>query len=265
MAVKATNQLDIVDLTDGYAVILSADSVTVPGDKNGAAIATTNAFSIAVTAMCGGSKVACSVVATCPTGISAGTASTSNNVVTIPFSVANTLVSSASITLAVTITAPGVTINKTVAVTVAKTGGDGQNAYTYVRYSANSDGSSMTDTPTSSTKYIGVYTGTASTCPAYNDSGFKWSKYQGDDGDDALMMVITSSAGTIFKNTQAATTLTAHIFQGATELNSTAIAALGTVKWYKDGTYMTGKDGLTLSISAGDVTDKATYTAKLEA
>lgn len=54
--------------------------------------------------------------------------------------------------------------------------------YTYIRYSSNSDGSSMTVNPTTDSKYIGVYTGTSSTVPRYNDPGFKWSKYVGDPG-----------------------------------------------------------------------------------
>ncbi len=86
---------------------------------------------------------------------------------------------------------------------------------------------------------------------------------KGDAGDDAITMVITSSNGTIFKNTSIATTLTAHVYQAGTELTSTQIAALGTIKWYKDGE-LTETTGPTLTINAGDVTNKATYTAQLE-
>lgn len=87
---------------------------------------------------------------------------------------------------------------------------------------------------------------------------------KGDAGDDAITMVITSSNGTIFKNTSIASTLTAHVYQAGTELTSTQIAALGTIKWYKDGTYLQNKDGLSLTISAGDVANKAVYVAQLE-
>lgn len=88
---------------------------------------------------------------------------------------------------------------------------------------------------------------------------------KGDAGDDAITLVIESSAGFIFKNTQAVTTLTARVFQGATELTSSQIAALGTVKWYKDGGSTAVGTGLTLSITAGTVTNHASYTANLEA
>ena len=61
-------------------------------------------------------------------------------------------------------------------------GADGTSYYTFVRYSKNANGSGYVTTPTSETIYIGVYTGTKSSPPAYNDSGWTWSKYVGVDG-----------------------------------------------------------------------------------
>ena len=87
----------------------------------------------------------------------------------------------------------------------------------------------------------------------------------GDAGADAITLVIESSAGFIFKNTQAVTTLTARVFQGGVELSSAQIAELGTISWYKDGGSTAVGTGTTLAISAGAVTSKATYTANLEA
>lgn len=87
---------------------------------------------------------------------------------------------------------------------------------------------------------------------------------KGDAGDDAITMVITSVNGTIFKNTSISTTLTAHVYQAGMELTSTQIAALGTIKWYKDGGSTAVATGATLTISAGDVTNRATYIAQLE-
>ena len=269
MAVKAVNQLDIVDLTDGYSVVLSCDAVTVAGDKDGKASAVTNAFSVSVTALCGSDVVACTVVVTPPAGITAGTQTVSSNVVTVPFSTTTALTGTKTISFAVTITAASVTITKTVSVTVARTGASGTNgtsSYTHIRYSENASGNPMVSTPTDATLYIGVYTGTAQTAPS-SYSSYTWSRYtgqDGDDGEDAIMLVITSSAGTIFKNTQAATTLTAHVYKGGTELSASGISALGTIKWYRDGGSTAVGTGATLSISAGDVTNKATYVAQLE-
>ena len=88
---------------------------------------------------------------------------------------------------------------------------------------------------------------------------------QGAAGADAITMTITSSNGTIFKNTSITTTLTAHVYKAGAELDATAIAALGTIKWYKDGsTTALSTTGPTLNIGAGDVESKATYIAQLE-
>jgi len=97
---------------------------------------------------------------------------------------------------------------------------------------------------------------------AGNSKGTKGDK--GDAGEDAIILTITSSAGYIFKNTSAVTTLTAHVFRGGVELTSSEISALGTVKWYKDGSSTVEGTGLTLSITDGEVTNRATYAAQLE-
>lgn len=81
---------------------------------------------------------------------------------------------------------------------------------------------------------------------------------------DAISISITSSNGTIFKNSAISTVLTAHVYKGGTEVTGTALSALGTIKWYKDGGTTAVATGSTLTISAGDVTNKATYIAQLE-
>lgn len=103
---------------------------------------------------------------------------------------------------------------------------------------------------------------------------FDWSKSlagqtgaqgdKGDKGDDAIVLVVTSSNGTIFKNSNINTTLTAHVYQGGRELSASEINALGTVKWYKNGSSTAESTGITKTITASDVTDKAVYEARLE-
>lgn len=103
---------------------------------------------------------------------------------------------------------------------------------------------------------------------------FSWAKAKqgavggkgstGASGEDAVTLEISSSAGLVFKNTQVATTLTAKVYKGGTEVTGAALTALGTIKWYKDGAIMTGKTGTSLVITAGDVADRATYEARLE-
>ena len=87
---------------------------------------------------------------------------------------------------------------------------------------------------------------------------------KGDQGDAAITMSVTSSNGTIFKNSAVETVLTAHVYQGGVEVTGAALTALGTIKWYKDGASTAAATGQTLTISAGDVTNKATYIAQLE-
>jgi len=87
---------------------------------------------------------------------------------------------------------------------------------------------------------------------------------KGDKGDDAITIDITSSNGTIFKNAAIATVLTAHVYKGGAEVTGSALTALGTIKWYKDGGTTPVATGATLTITAGDVTNKATYIAQLE-
>ena len=86
----------------------------------------------------------------------------------------------------------------------------------------------------------------------------------GTNGKDAITMVITSSGGTIFKNTAIATTLTAHVYKGGVEVTGTALSSLGTIKWYKDGGTTAVATGSTYTIGAGDVSNKATFSAQLE-
>ena len=86
----------------------------------------------------------------------------------------------------------------------------------------------------------------------------------GTNGADAITISVTSSNGTIFKNADIATVLTAHVYKAGKELTSSEISALGTVKWYKDGATTAAATGTTLTISAGDVSNKATYVAQLE-
>ena len=86
----------------------------------------------------------------------------------------------------------------------------------------------------------------------------------GKDGLDAITMAITSSGGTIFKNTAIATTLTAHVYKGGVEVTGSALSALGTIKWYKDGGTTSVATGATYTIGAGDITNKATFSAQLE-
>ena len=91
-------------------------------------------------------------------------------------------------------TAPTTASSYTWTKIVGEDGTNGTSYYTYIRYSANSDGSSMVETPTSSTKYVGTYSGTSSTVPAY--TAFKWSKYVGENATQYYTYVRYASSTT---------------------------------------------------------------------
>ena len=84
-------------------------------------------------------------------------------------------------------------------------GADSTQYYVFIRYSANSNGSGYVTTPTSSTKYIGVYMGTSSSPPAYNNSGWTWSKYVGESATQyyAFVKYATDANGTNMQDTPA--------------------------------------------------------------
>ena len=214
MSTKAVGQVDVVDVTDAYSVILTSEAHTFPGTTSAAKAGSTTTQ---VIAMQGDTQVAASVTlseVTVPTGVTV-TKDTDATAPTLTIAVSTAVTSAGTVTIPVHV--KDVTIDKVFSFAIALTG---------------SQGASGTN---------------------------------GTNGADALTLVVTSSNGTIFKNSAIATTLTAHVYKGGVEVTGDTIAALGTIKWYKDGsTTAETTTGATLTIDAGDVTGKATYVAQLE-
>lgn len=156
---------------------------------------------------------------------------------------------------------------------VCITGADGKGVKgTEVTYQAGSSGttaptgtwgSSVPTVPNGQylwTKKVTTYTD--NTTSTEYSVGYKGTN--GINGADAITVVVTSSNGLIFKNSDIATTLTAHVYRGGTEITGTALSGLGSIKWYKDGGSTAVATGTTFSISAGDIDNKASYVAQLE-
>jgi len=278
MAIKAVNQIDVIDLTDGYSVVLTSDSHTFLGTTtsvNGTQTTTTQ-----VMALCGSEQVPCTVgTITCPTGISA-VSDGKSPMPTITVTATSALTKSGTITIPIVVDGD-ITINKTFSFSIAFKGQTGQNG-TSVTVSSTSVtyqvGASGTTKPTGEwsatvpnvpngqflwTKTVVKYSDGKST-EAYSVSYKGTNGTNGKDGLDAITMAITSSSGTIFKNTAIATTLTAHVYKGGVEVTGSALSALGTIKWYKDGGTTAVATGATYTIGAGDITNKATFSAQLE-
>ena len=114
---------------------------------------------------------------------------------------------------------------------------------TYVEYS---DGKSTTS-------YSVSYKGTNGT--------------NGSNGADAITVSITSSAGTVFKNSSGSTVLTAHVYVGGVEQSITDAGVCGnygSIKWYKGTSTTPVATAKTYTVSAGDVASTLNITAQLE-
>lgn len=278
MAIKAVSQIDVIDLTDGYSVVLTNDNYTFLGTTtsvNGTQTTTTQ-----VMALCGSEQVPCTVgTITCPTGISA-VSDGKSPMPTITVTATSALTKSGTITIPIVVDGD-ITINKTFSYSIAFKGQTGQKG-TSVTVSSTSVtyqvGASGTTKPTGEwsttvpnvpngqflwTKTVVKYSDGKST-EAYSVSYKGTNGTNGKDGLDAITMAITSSGGTIFKNTAIATTLTAHVYKGGVEVTGSALSALGTIRWYKDGGTTAVATGAAYTIGAGDITNKATFSAQLE-
>ena len=172
----------------------------------------------------------------------------------------------------------------TTAYSVSRNGSNGANG---------SNGTSITVKSTEVTYQVGssgttAPTGTwSSTIPSTSAGQYLWTKTvvtysddksttsysvsrngtngtNGTNGADAITMVIISSNGNIFKNTNIATTLSAHVYKGGVEVTGSNLTALGTIKWYKDGASTAVATGSNLTINPGDVNNYVDYVAQLE-
>lgn len=119
------------------------------------------------------------------------------------------------------------------------------------------------------TKTVTTYTdntsATSYSVAAHGATGAKGDT--GDAGADAITLTITSSAGTIFKNSTGSTVLTAHVFVGGVEQSITDAGVCGTygsVKWYKGSSTTAAATSKTLTVSASEVTSSLAITAQLE-
>lgn len=131
--------------------------------------------------------------------------------------------------------------------------------YTWIAYANDENGAGISLSPTNKA-YIGTAVNQLNDEVDISDpSIFKWVKVQ---GEGALSISISSSNGTIFKGTEIATLLEAHVFSAGRELTAGEIADLGVLNWYKDGGSVAVGIGKTFVVSG--VTNGATYIAKLE-
>lgn len=171
---------------------------------------------------------------TCPKGVSASVG-TDGKTVTITAS--SSMTAAGDVSIPVTINGTNITITKRFSCGLALTGATGARG------------------PKGDTGARGPKGDTGAQGPK-GDTGAA--------GADAITMAITTDNGSIFKNSSGSTTLTAHVYRAGVEVTGTALSALGTIKWYKNGGTTPVGTGATLSVSASSVSSKAVYTCQLE-
>lgn len=290
MAIKAADQITLIDVTDAYSVMLTSEAYTFVGGVSGVSAGQT--CSTEAVAYCGQNQ--CSSVTvdakaiTCPTGISATVENSGTAKAKITFTTTATVSTACEATIPVVV--DGITVNKKFSFAVAKAGMNGQNG---------KNGTSVTITSKSVTYQVGTSgttapTGTWSpTVPAVENGKFLWIKtyvkysdgnettsygvsYKGTNGTngkdgaagaDAITLTITSSNGIVFKNNNGSTVLTAHVFKGGMEQTITdagVCGSLGSIKWYKGTSTTAIKTAKTLTVSASDVKNSQPYSCQLE-
>ena len=123
MAIKAKEQVTLIDITDAYSVVLTSESYTFAGNTSGAPA--NSSCSTQVVAYQGSAlvqKVNVSSVS-CPTGISYTVSGNGGNSPTITFKTTATVTTSCEATI--TVKVDDVTFNKKFSFAVAKTGATG--------------------------------------------------------------------------------------------------------------------------------------------
>lgn len=239
MAIKSADQITIVDVTDAYSVLLTSEAYTFMGGTAGVSAGAT--CETEAVAYCGTNQ--CSVVNVtagdiiCPTGISATVSNSGTARPKITFKTTATVSTACEATIPVMV--DGITVNKKFSFAVAKAGVQG-------------------------IKGDKGDTGERGPQGEQGEQGVQGEK--GNDGADAITLSITSSNGTVFKNNNGSTVLTAHVFVGGKEQTITdagVCGSIGTVKWYK-GSATTGTAAKNITVTAGEVTNSIAYTCKLE-
>ena len=278
MEVKGLGQVTIADLTDAYSVILTSEAYTFVGTNNG--VGSGNSCTTQVVAFCGTNQCTSLIVnkdeIICPTGITASVTNSGTATPTITFTTNATISEACEATIPVTV--DGITINKKFSFAVAKAGNDGTSvtvSSTSVTYQVGDSGTtkpsgtwktSIPEVPSGKflwTKTVVNYSDGKST-ESYSVS---YKANDGVNGEDAIILSITSSNGTVFKNNSGSTVLTAHVYKGGVEQeisDNGKCGDLGYIKWYRGSSTTAVATAKTLSVSANTVTNAEVFTCQLE-
>lgn len=284
MAIKASDQITITDITDAYSVMLTSEAYTFVGGVNGAASGsscTTQAI-----AYCGLNQ--CNVVnvnandIVCPTGVTATVANSGSSAVTITLTLTAVLASACEVTIPVVV--DGVTINKKFSISVAKTGQTGGQGNpgvsvtgitSYFKLNNSTTAPTIDDTwsttpsaPTSSNKYLWSYeqitysSGNPTTTPAHVVGTYGQTGTAGSKWYNGTRVTGTSTTPTIF-NDSGVTSAAVNDQYLNTSTGNTYICTTGgaasAAKWKYTGNIKgvqgnPGMDAVTLSVTSSNGT-----------
>lgn len=164
--------------------------------------------------------------------------------------------------------------------TAGTPGVDGRTPYSHIAYAQSADGKTgFSTTDTTDATYLG-------TCSDYTEAdptdpgAYTWARFAGKDGQDAIVLTISSVNGNMFKNTGISTILTAVITMGAQTIDTSAKmqAALGVDAYLEWSEKKAGElefstlarndprisdGGFMLTVNVNDVTNKSTFKCDL--
>lgn len=169
MAIKAGNQITLVDITDAYSVMLTSEAYTFVGGTGG--VGANQSCTTEAVAFCGNNQ--CSVVTVdaksivCPTGISAAVSNSGTSKVTIKFTTTATVNAACEATIPVSV--DGITINKKFSFAVARTGNTGATG-------KGIKGTPVTEYVGSSSNTTPPTSGWSSSIPSVSQGQYLWTR-----------------------------------------------------------------------------------------
>lgn len=299
MAIKGQASQTVVDLTDGFSVSLSQDSVSWNGGMS--TLGTQQTVALTVTAYQGSSAAASYSIGT-PVRSDTTNCTATVSGTTVNITVAAAATTGGTVTIPVTITTNGssVVINKTFSYSISfkgQTGGTGPTGVsmrnkgawaTGVAYTAGTSGGTYIDVVTEGGSSYACKTGHTSSSTNKPPNSTYWTLLsekgetgdtgpqgatgpqgpQGEEGDPAILVVITGDI--TLRNNSGSTTLTASVYVGGAPASIASNGSvtfggstIGTIKWY-EGTSTTGTAASTHTVSAAAVTNSLVVYAKLE-
>lgn len=239
MAVKSSNQVTLIDLTDGYSVIMTNDNYTFLGTTN--SVSGTQSTTCQIQALCGSEQVACSVgEITCPTGLSI-VSDGKSPIPTLTITATSALKTSGSVVIPVQI--GDITISKTFSYSIAFKGTNGTSisiTKTEVTYQA-SDSGTTTPTGTWSTSVPSTSAGQflwTKTSVTYSD-GKSTTSYSvsrnGSNGSNGTSVTVSSTAVTYQTSSSGTTTPTGSWSSTVPSTSAGQFLWTKTVVTYSDG------------------------------